>query len=238
MWEVKGALSDDSIASAASTILDVVVQHKLDGIVLELGEVWYSGDDAFRKIVHKISQLLKGGDGKNSYSLIVVVPMFQMTRGATLSPPPFPYLEALLTLVDGVTLNTYDYTVNSGGVVGPNAPYYWHKSILKDLVSKCDSKAMIGKIMLGVPLYGRDNQDALLSVQVLDKIRDSKADIRWNLKSKEHYIRYKDAEGKERTVHFPSLLFLKERIDLANRLGVGISLWEMGQGLDYFYNLL
>ena len=50
--------------------------------------------------------------------------------------------------------------------------------------------------------------------------------------------RYKDEKGISHSIYYPSLLFLKERIDLAKKLHCGISIWELGQGLDYFMDLL
>jgi len=65
--------------------------------------------------------------------------------------------------------------------------------------------------------------------------------LQWDDESEESFWDFTDLENgvTDGEVWYPSLYSISKRLSLIEDLEVGgVSLWELGQGLDYFYELL
>eukprot|EP01117_Protostelium_nocturnum_P018185 TRINITY_DN7555_c0_g1_i1.p1 TRINITY_DN7555_c0_g1~~TRINITY_DN7555_c0_g1_i1.p1 ORF type:complete len:189 (-),score=50.27 TRINITY_DN7555_c0_g1_i1:244-810(-) len=143
--------------------------------------------------------------------------------------------------VDFFSLMTYDYSNNQPG---PNSPVSWMTSSVLSLLSpeQRENSAMTGKILMGIPFYGYHfviggQPKHVLGRDYLQLLKKIKPEIEWEESSKEHKVSF-TSDGKENHVYYPSLKFIQERLEMAQSLGTGISIWEIGQGLDYFFDLL
>lgn len=71
-------------------------------------------------------------------------------------------------------------------------------------------------------------------------------DVQWVEKSQEPVFKWRTevAEGpkagrqQRHFMYYPTQQSLALRVATAAELGLGVSVWEVGQGLDYFYDLL
>jgi chitinase domain-containing protein 1 len=102
----------------------------------------------------------------------------------------------------------------------------------------------VGKLMATLPWMGWDfqlpsgpaaplNGDAYRAL--LEAHRPERFD--WHAEAAEHVFSYKKDDARH-SVYYPSLKGLAERLGMLRNLGVGVALWEMGTGLDYFFDLL
>lgn len=129
---------------------------------------------------------------------------------------------------------TYDHASHIGKI-GPNAPIEW----MEDQIVNYGSST---KLLLGLNMYGMDyvksanRGEPILGNKVLEILKEHRPVIHYDKDVEEHYFEYSD-KGHERIIYYPSLKSLEARLRLAEDYELGLSLWEVGQGLDYFYDL-
>ncbi|KAM0912691.1 hypothetical protein ACQ4PT_012656 [Festuca glaucescens] len=226
-----------------------------DGIVLESWSRWAAygvlDDPKLRKLalqfvkqlgeaLHSISSKLST---RNHLELIYVIPA-PRTEGLNNQDFGPEDLLQLADSVDGFSLMTYDFSGPQNP--GPSAPLKWIQYSLTTLLPAkgSASSGFSHMIFLGINFYGND---FLLSkggagssitgrdlVHLLEKYRPS---LQWDDKSSEHFFTYSD-EGVRHAVFYPTLMSLSVRLDEAQDWGTGLSIWEIGQGLDYFFDVL
>lgn len=218
-------------ASLANIILQEVESHSFDGIVFETA----IPAKFFVQFISYVCQMLH----KNNREFILVVP----PKHVYMEHEMFGYDEfvELSGYVDYFSLMTYDYTLPDSS--GFNAPVTWMRDNLRRITRDSEDRT---KILLGLNMYGFDYDEdvshstAITGNSLLSILsRETEFEFEWDEDEMEHSLHYTDpGDGHSHIVHFPTLLSIAERIQIAEEFGTGLSLWEVGQGLDYFFEML
>ncbi|XP_071685727.1 uncharacterized protein [Rutidosis leptorrhynchoides] len=245
-----------------SKVIDLIVaeckEMDFDGIVLESWSRWAAygvlNDPHMRNLalqfIKKLGQtmhsvLVNQEDNKQSLQLVYVIgpPRSDRLQAYDFGPED---LQNLGDSVDGYSLMTYDFSNPQSP--GPNAPLKWVHSTMQLLCGTHTdgSRNSSQKIFLGINFYGNDyvlqggvGGGAILGRDYVSLLEKHKPQLQWDKKSAEHYFVYTDEnQHVKHVVFYPSLLSIAMRLDEARSWGAGISIWEIGQGLDYFFGLL
>ncbi len=94
------------------------------------------------------------------------------------------------------------------------------------------NSTMSRKLLLGAPMYGYDNGDAIVGGQFLDLLRKHRPRFKWDAKAMEHNFVYVGDGGERHLVYYPSQLSVRRRVELAANMGTGLAVWEAGQALE------
>ncbi|KAL6615596.1 hypothetical protein ACP70R_037866 [Stipagrostis hirtigluma subsp. patula] len=224
-----------------------------DGIVLESWSRWavygVLDDPRLRhmalQFVRQLGEALHSISSNSSgrhMELIYVIPAPRMQELNNQDFGPEDLLQ-LADSLDGFSLMTYDFSGPQSP--GPSAPLKWVQySLTTLLAAKGSSRDHSRMIFLGINFYGNDfllsrgsGGGAITGRDFIHLLEKYKPSLQWDEKSLEHYFIYSD-EGVRHAVFYPTLMSLSVRLDEAQNWGTGLSIWEIGQGLDYFFDVL
>ncbi|KAK9720641.1 Glycosyl hydrolases family 18 [Popillia japonica] len=233
-WSAKDFMTlvttEKEYAALADELTKICKKYKFDGYVLELWSQFVGRvhNELLVNIIQEIAIRLR----KKNYELILVIPPM---RSKT---PLFDkqQYDDLYDHVSGFSLMTYDFS--NIHRPGPNAPIMWIEDCVKLLAPDEEKR---DKLFTGLNFYGYDftpsGGSAIVGHDYIRLLKSYKGKLDKDEKSVEHFFEIKQDDGRH-IIFYPTLYSINERIKLINDLETGVSVWELGQGLAYFFDLL
>lgn len=225
-------------------IIHMCSKGGFEGVVLEIWQT-LMGLGALRgKEKHTfISLVVALGEGIRKdaglRTVLVLPPYSNPERGGGIEPAD---IEQLQIAFNFFVVMTYDFST-PGSRPGPMAPISWVKAVATYLVKDC---GLGRKVLIGLNFYGLDfmqrsqgqapNDRHIVGHEYISLLREHRPDFVWLDEVGEHAFVYK-TDDQQRVVFYPTRQSIAQRVALVTELGCGgVAIWELGQGLNYFFD--
>lgn len=141
-------------------------------------------------------------------------------------------------VVDGVIVRTWG--LSGTDRPGPDAPLPWMLHALQGLLEDQSlAQGLVATLNFGgfdfvQPVGGGALRNRS---RYLHLLRTHAPALEWYPEAAAHVFTYRDAQGRDRSVYYPSLRSIQDRLVAARGWGVGLAIEELSQGLDYWMDL-
>ncbi|CAL1291053.1 unnamed protein product [Larinioides sclopetarius] len=228
-------LLKDKATDVGSELAALAKENNFNGYVLEIWSLL--GGQMKAELTHFIINLAKDLQ-KYNLTLVLVIPPPSYAGRNQIGMFIREDFENLVNHVTAFSLMSYDYS--SPQRPGPNSPLPWLLQCVEDLVPD-KSSPYRKKLLLGLNFYGnvysKLGGKPIIGHEFISILEKHKPKFMFNNVSGEHSFTYW-SENSEHKVFYPTLHSIRLRLQLGRELGTGIAIWEIGQGLDFFYDLL
>ncbi|GMT04861.1 hypothetical protein PENTCL1PPCAC_27035, partial [Pristionchus entomophagus] len=234
--------SDTASANCIRKIIDLLESAGMDGIVLEgwlpvlraAHQTSFDAGDA----IETFSIWGKTLHGKGKMIILPIPPPVDSSMQLMHSVWNDAYWDLLGDSIDYVQIMTHDfYPADRQTTVFPQAPVRWVEQNLRAVIGQQGEHA--NRVLLGLYHYGfktdfsRQQQGAVMAKEFLEILQNEESELEWDQETQEHFVRL----GKMQ-MFFPTLASLEIRTRMAHEYGSGISIWDLGQGLEHFSRVL
>ncbi|KHN88236.1 Chitinase domain-containing protein 1 [Toxocara canis] len=217
----------------AQAMVDLIERNEMQGVVMEM---WLQLMSLTRGRMNKllIELVASWSDYFHAKDLEFILPI---------SPPLNEIYEYTSIIsaenfaevakhVDYINIMLYDYHIDRAAGV---APIGWIQRNMEFLLR--ESPVSASKVLMGLNFYGFEftptKMNAITFSKYLEHLKSDDVLLNWDGTASEHFI----ISGTT-ICYYPSLASLSVRLRYAERMNMGVSIWELGQGLPYFTRLL